>query len=76
MCNYLEGLGNCTSDMDCYINLSEYDNCFHHYKYFINGTQHTLHQCATLLGTSHTNIANLEKIALDKLKELLKNNKT
>ena len=40
---------------------------------FINGRPHTLHSCAKILGISHTTVAQIEKEALKKLKEILKN---
>lgn len=71
-CKFLEGKGKCTPKQECYINLPDHKNCWNCYKYFIKGKKHTLYQCADLLGTSHTTIAQTERVALMKLKEILK----
>ena len=74
-CNFLENGTSCTEEHDCYINCPEYSNCYNHYKFYMNGIPHTLHQCAELLGISHTTVAAIEKSAISKLKEILQSKK-
>lgn len=70
-CNYLNDKGKCTEDKECFINLPEYENCWNCYKKYIFSKKHTLHECADLLRTSHTTVAQIEKNALEKLKSII-----
>lgn len=59
-------------DCDWYIIHKDYYNCFMVYQYYIYGVEHTLQEIAELMGVSHTTIKQHQEIALNKLKQAVK----